>query len=46
MIFIEERIAKQAPGNTSFFISFNYHPDIVNALKVLDFRNYDEKTHE
>lgn len=46
MIVIEERLAHDAPGGTSFFISFNYNPKIINEIKCLDFRSYNENTHE
>lgn len=46
MIIIEERDTKQVPGITSFFINFNYNPNIVNELKTLYCKVYNTKTCE
>lgn len=46
MILIKERETKQVPGLTSFFINFNYKPEIVSALKTLGCKAYNKKTLE
>lgn len=46
MITLEERDTKKIPGITSFFIKFNYNPNIVNELKTLYCKIYNEKTCE
>lgn len=33
MIKIEEKIGSKAVGTTTLYISFNYHPDIVEIVK-------------
>lgn len=46
MIHIEQRLTKKIPGLTSFFINFDYHPDIVKHIKTLDLKIYDKNTKE
>lgn len=44
MINISERRTNKLPGNTSLFVSFNYQPDIVNAIKTISSSVYDKNT--
>ena len=46
MILIEERTPKKFPGNTSFFLSFNYNKVIIDEVKLLEFTAYDPETKE
>ena len=46
MINIDERTSVKLPGITSLFISFEYNPNIVQQLKLIDPHFYDKKTHE
>lgn len=44
-ITIEEKKPKKVPGLTSLFVSFDYKPSIVEAIKKLEGCVYDKKTH-
>lgn len=44
MITITESIPKKIPGLTSLFVTFDYHPAIVDAMHMFDCRQYDKKT--
>lgn len=44
MIKIQERINKQVPGETSFYISFKYDKDVVAAIKTLPSASFNKKT--
>ncbi len=44
MIYITEEQTKKCAGITSLFVSFNYNPDIINAVKILMGSNYDKRT--
>ncbi len=46
MIIISERLPKKLPGVTNIFVKFDYDPQIVEFLKSLPNRHYDEKTKE
>ena len=46
MILIEERNSVKIPGGTSLFVSFNYHPNIVTAIKTCSIYNYNKDTYE
>ena len=46
MISIKENKSKHIPGITSFFVSFDYKAEIVDAMKTLPIFNYDKKTKE
>ena len=43
MIKIEEKIGNKAVGTTTLYISFNYHPDIVEIVKQCEGAQYDKK---
>ena len=43
MIYIYENQAKKVSGFTSFFISFEFNPDIVNALSNIECKYYHKK---
>lgn len=44
MIYVEEKSAKKVPGITSLFITFDFKPEIVTALKSLGCKVYKKKT--
>ena len=44
MIYIEEREPIKIPGETSFFVKFNYSPLLVDIIKQCTPTNYDKKT--
>lgn len=44
MIVIREDFTLKCPGITSFYISCDYNPNVVQVLKSLDCRVYDKKT--
>jgi SNF2 family DNA or RNA helicase len=44
MILIKENITKKLPGETSLFVTFEYHSQIVEALKALPSYTYDKNT--
>ena len=46
MISIKENKSKHIPGITSFFVSFDYKAEIVDAMKTLPIFNYDKKAKE
>ena len=46
MIYIEERETQKVPGDTSFFIYFDYNKEIWNKLKVIKCKNYSKKSKE
>ena len=46
MIRIQERINKQVPGETSFYISFEYDRDVVATVKSLPSASFNKKTTE
>lgn len=46
MIYIREERTQKLPGETSLFVTFDYKPDIVNAIKsCATVKNYDKKTY-
>ena len=46
MIYIKEKTALKVPGITSFFITFDFNPIIVDELKLLGNCNYDPDNKE
>ena len=44
MIRIEERATKRIPGRSSLFVSFDYKPEIVAAMKDCSPFHYNKKT--
>jgi hypothetical protein len=47
MIIIEERETCKVPGRTSFFVSFNYNPEIIKEVSKLDCgKDFNKKTKE
>lgn len=44
MIYITEKETHKVPGITSLFVKFDYHPNIVEAIKAIGNANYDKKT--
>lgn len=44
MIKIIESVTKKVPGLSSLFVSFNYSPDIVAAIKQISGASYDKNT--
>ena len=46
MILIEERQTQKVPGETSFFISFDYKPQYINIIKQFSGVNYNKNTKE
>ena len=46
MIFIEERASKKLPGITNLFIKFDYSTELIDFMKSLPNRVYDNKTTE
>ena len=44
MILIKENTTKKLPGETSLFVTFEYHSQIVEALKALPSYTYDKNT--
>ena len=46
MIKIEERTTEKVPGETSFFISFDYKPQYIDIVKQFSGTNYNKNTKE
>ena len=46
MILIEERQTQKVPGETSFFISFDYKPQYIDIIKQFSGINYNKNTKE
>ena len=46
MILLEERQTQKVPGETSFFISFDYKPQYVDIIKQFSGVNYNKNTKE
>lgn len=46
MILVEERTTQKVPGETSFFISFDYKPQYVDIVKQFSGTNYNNNTRE
>ena len=44
MIVIEEKKSLKVPGNTSLFISFPYHKELVDIIKNSEVSVYDKNT--
>lgn len=44
MIYIKEGITKKLPGETSFFVNFQYKPEYVEIVKNCVVAYYDKKT--
>ena len=44
MTTIKELTPKRIPGRSSLFVSFNYVPEVVNAVKECTPNHYDKKT--
>lgn len=46
MIIISERLPEKLPGITNIFVKFDYDVELVNFIKSLPNRHYNEKTKE
>lgn len=46
MILVEERTTEKVPGETSFFISFDYKPQYIDIVKQFSGTNYNKNTKE
>ena len=43
MIYIEEKNTTKVPGITSLYLKFDYKQEIVDAVKSIDCKYYNEK---
>ena len=43
-MLIEENISKKVPGETSFFLSFNYNKDYIDIMRQCEGAYFDKKS--